>query len=652
MPQTYSRADIPALREMDRRQIFAALRSFDQQGMAPDTFAMATAALLDHDRVPGLVEACTSGDAAAVRERTYAACGGGDAPVQPTRHASETVLARADELLDNRFTFYDETHQLPEAIDWDANPGTGHWGHDLNRFSFLAPLSEAFLGTGDRRYARKAVELILDWCRKVDFTQAFAQTPYVFGSYLNHAIHCGAWGRALHKLLPHGILQPDELIEILKTLHDELAYLEIVTNGHTGNWPTIGGMGMLNALATIEVLRDTDRYVDYCIDLFAGQIGDQILPDGSQYELTPHYQWVVVRNVLSASKALRHFGRQLSPETVDALARMVHYGQQMLVPDGSARVAFNDSDPRATQNLHHAAAEAFAQAGFADLLTPDAELGPERFPYAGVALLRQRADQGDLYLAFDGGPYGRGHQHEDKLGFCLFAYGREFIVDPGRHLYDSSEVSFWPYLKSTQAHSTITIDGRGQNSRAYPESWMAHEPLSMDWAVGDDEIRAAACYELGYGEDNAVRAVHHREIVFVQERFWVIFDAVCGEGNHHIESRLQFAPGALRQAGNAIVTQCPDANLLVQANREAGFGRASIVTGQMAPRAGWYSPSYGHVEPAPSVCYGISTDLPFVSAFLLYPYRGTTPPEVDFHFADQVATATIDGTVWHIHQSK
>jgi hypothetical protein len=59
-----------------------------------------------------------------------------------------------------------------------------------------------------------------------------------------------------------------------------------------------------------------------------------------------------------------------------------------------------------------------------------------------VAFLCQRQDREDRYLAFDAGPYGRSHQHEDKPGFWLFAYGRNFLVDPGRHLDDNSAQSY------------------------------------------------------------------------------------------------------------------------------------------------------------------------------------------------------------------
>jgi hypothetical protein len=66
----------------------------------------------------------------------------------------------------------------------------------------------------------------------------------MFGSYLNNAIHCEAWCQCLKTLLARDQVTPIELLRALKSLHDQLAYLEIVTNGHAGNWPTIGCCGM------------------------------------------------------------------------------------------------------------------------------------------------------------------------------------------------------------------------------------------------------------------------------------------------------------------------------------------------------------------------------------------------------------------------
>ena len=543
-------------------------------------------------------------------------------------------------MLDHKFTFYGETHGLPASIDWDANPGTGHWGHDLNRFTFLHPLVQAYVATGDKRYSRKAVELILDWIAKCQVERCFKGSRYVWGSYLNNAIHCQSWCAQLSILVAAEQITPLELLRVLKSVHDQLAYLEIMTNGHSGNWPTIGMQGMLQCISTFPVLRDTDRFADYCIQAIDGQIADQVLPDGVQYELTPHYHRVVIQNLLTAGRSLRRLGRRLNPETLSTLHKMIHYSQQATVPDRSKQVAFNDSDPEAVGTY----SKYLTQLGLEHMLSPAERLGPEMFPYAGVAFLRQRQDIGDLYLAFDAGPYGRGHQHEDKLGFWLFAYGRNFLVDPGRHLYDHSLQSFYPYLKSTTAHSTIRIDGQGQHSRGRRDTWVAREPLDLQWSVTNDEIRATGIYDLGYGPKNDINVRHEREIVFVDQRYWIVFDTVKGDGEHLIESRFQFAPGNLHIRDTTARTGFPDANLLLHAVATVPFSDIHEEKGQEDPRGGWYSDGYNRIEPAPALSLSTRTALPWRAATLLFPYRGEEPPKVRFQFDGRQATLEGLGT--------
>ncbi|MHB0934751.1 MAG: heparinase II/III family protein [Armatimonadota bacterium] len=144
-------------------------------------------------------------------------------------------------------------------------------------------------------------------------------------------------------LINHGQVEPLELLRILKSLHDHLADLEIITNGHGGNWPTIGCMGMLTTLERFPVLRDTRRFATYCRSALATQITEQVLPDGVQDELTPHYYQVVVNNIASACRSLRVLGMDLALEMLATLQQMVHYSQQTITPDGSKHVAFNDS---------------------------------------------------------------------------------------------------------------------------------------------------------------------------------------------------------------------------------------------------------------------------------------------------------------------
>ena len=622
-----SRVDLPKLKRFDRAQVLAALGSFDDRGLSEDDFIWRTLDLLDVRRVPGLAEARAAGDVHKALDGVVRVCRGNrTAPRKSTVSAESRALV--SDALENRFSFYGEKHQLPASMDWDFNPGTAHWGHDLNRFGYLGPLTQSYLATGDARYSRKAIELILDWIAKSDVGKCFRGTPYVFGSYLNNAIHCAAWSDCMTTLLVCGQVTPIELLRVLKSLHDQLAYLEIVTNGHAGNWPTIGCQGMLATIVALPVLRDTDRFAGYCARTMTSQIAEQVLPDGAQDELTPHYHRVVVGNLLSVMRSLRALGRDLDPPTVQTLRKMIHYQQQTTVPNGSKQVAFNDSDPASAGDIRGA----LADLGLKEFLSPPECLGPECFPYAGVAFLRQRQDRGDLYLAFDAGPYGRSHQHEDRLGFWLFAYGRNLMVDPGRHLYDHSARSFYDYLKSTTAHSTIKIDGEDQHSAGRRDTWIAKQPLDLGWRVREGEVRASGVYDLGYGKDNRITVVHRREIVFVKERCWVVFDTVDGAGEHLIESRFQFAPGTLRVTNATACTGCDDANLLLQTVPTAPFSDVHVERGQEKPRGGWYSDSYGKIEPAPALSQSLRTRLPWRAATLLFPYKGTTTPQITFSF--------------------
>ena len=132
------------------------------------------------------------------------------------------------------------------------------------------------------------------------------------------------------------------------------------------------------------------------------------------------------------------------------------------------------------------------------------------------------------------------------------------------------------------------------------------------------------------GPENAVAAVHDREIVLVRQRFWVIFDVVEGSGEHLIESRFQFAPGEVALDETTARTAFPDANLLLRAVGSVAFDHAHIEKGQGRPRSGWYSDSYGKIEPAPALSLSVRANLPWRAATLLFPYRGIVVPQATF----------------------
>jgi hypothetical protein len=62
-----------------------------------------------------------------------------------------------------------------------------------------------------------------------------------------------------------------------------------------------------------------------------------------------------------------------------------------------------------------------------------------------------------------------------------------------------------------------------------------------------------------------------------------------------------------------------------------------VEQGQENPRGGWYSDSYGKIEPAPALSLSVRTALPWRCATILFPYRGKQPPQVDFSFDGRAA---------------
>ena len=99
----------------------------------------------------------------------------------------------------------------------------------------------------------------------------------------------------------------------------------------------------------------------------------------------------------------------------------------------------------------------------------------------------------------DAAPFGRGHQHEDKLNLLIYAQGKYLLTEGGNYAYDDSEMR--RYCLSSRAHNTVLVDHKGQNRRAsYVWEDSDIEKLSgMKWGIGDSCDWAEGCYDGAYG---------------------------------------------------------------------------------------------------------------------------------------------------------
>jgi len=602
-------------------------------------------------------------------EEVYTHFSGREAPLQP--ELPEPDIDDAGRILENIFTFYGETHSKGENIRWENNPGNDHWQHDMNRFSYLDTLVSAHVSTGDDRYAAKGAALILDWISKTDvrYSGFFIHgnawnygSPYVWMSYLNIAIHLEYWTRHFEQWIR--FWSPEELMLVLKSVHDQLAYLELVIPTMTNNFIVIGSNSMIQTAARLPELRDRDRFMEYAWEKLEHAAEQQVLADGVQFELTQSYHMVVLSRFCSSVRTCRELELPGSEKVLEKTGAMLDYYADMITPDG-LQVAFNDSDPNAPRKT--AAFRLLSEEGEARNRphwiyaatgrksgTPPEELS-RAYPCGGVYVMRNGYGSESSYLVFDGGPWGKSHQHDDKLSFWFAAYGKSLIVDPGRYLYDQhNPYSGIKYLNTSRAHSTITVDGETQADRWFPETHVPKDPVKdHTWTDTEDFTRAAATHSLGYGEQGRIQAEHRRSITLFRQGFLLILDRVTGKGKHAVDSRLQFHPGEVREQEGMWIYTRDSVSLAVVPVFSSGCD-VRIEKGQLDPVSGWYSPRINCIEPCPTMVVHAETDLPCRSGFLLVPFRGDSVPEagfslesddVHFHIGKDEQTLSFDDMI-------
>jgi hypothetical protein len=253
-------------------------------------------------------------------------------------------------------------------------------------------------------------------------------------------------------------------------------------------------------------------------------------------------------------------------------------------------------------------------------------------------------------LIFDTGPLGcgisGGHGHADLLSVQCSAWGDNYLVDAGTFCY-TADAAWRRFFRSSQAHSTVQVDNRGQAEPNGPFSWhLRPSARLLNCITKPDFCLAEAEHDAWASLEDPV--MHRRRVLFVDARYWLIIDDLSGRTEHSIDLRYQFAPiplnvesdGWVRARGN-------HSALLIKAFSNVSFA-TTITQGQRAPAAGWISPNYGQKIPAPSLTFSAVAKLPVRVVTLLYPLaepEATAPTVVGLYINRTEGKAVAGVTV-------
>ena len=222
------------------------------------------------------------------------------------------------------------------------------------------------------------------------------------------------------------------------------------------------------------------------------------------------------------------------------------------------------------------------------------------FPYARYYVMRDCWRPEAQYLLFDAGHFGEGGQpHGDKLSFQLCAYGRQLTVDSG--IGSAAEGAIMGksasegYFRSSRAHNSLIIDGRGQRRGRMGVAEVVPDPDSR-WISTPSFDFAEGWYKEGYGDDGddavARDVVHKRSIFYIRGEYFILHDLVLGEGEHRLEQVFHLAtvtddgcdggtPGcAERLEGGIVRTVDRDSGNLVIAPTDADGLEVTLGSGE------------------------------------------------------------------------
>lgn len=581
---------------------------------------------------------------------------------QPAFRESQTkpsprTLAAAEKILKHQFDYTkgpgrSGTLDFGPKIDWTANPTEGEarthlWNESINRHFHFRTLADAYWRSGDERFAREIADEILDWTA--------SNPPLMLSSGNSPANGCEAWQTlttgirladtwptALYRCLGSRAFDDEVIWTIYKSVCSQARHLARWPT--FANWLTAESNGLFTAGVLFPEFREAAQWRRTALERLYKQLDEDVYPDGMEFELAGGYNnWVVTE--FAGILELADLSDRRAEVPADFLAKMEKMFNYLLfasMPNGQIP-GLNDSGNSDVRKLLETGYKLFpkredfrfvatgAKSGMAPAQTSHA------FPYTGHYVMRSAWAPDATYLLFDAGPYGRSHQHEDKLHFVLWSHGRQLVLDPGNFSYDRSR---WRrYVLSTAGHNTVLVDGLGQHragkkeTHVWPRPWNAPVPPGNDtrWLSTPEYDWAVGTYADGYGPKNEIDVTHRRRVLFVKPaNLFVVSDTLTprDSASHQYDAlfHLDTAKASVDEKTLSVRTDnTGDANLVVVPLQGEGLS-VTIVQGQEdEPVQGWAS---GPWRAIPTAIYHKAGAGAVEFHFALEPLRKNASPTV------------------------
>lgn len=507
------------------------------------------------------------------------------------------ILAAASNALDNRIDLLGSGPvHLGPSIDWHRDFKTGdRWpgGYfrridylnvgrpsdvktvwEMSRMQWLMPCAQAFVLTGEEKFARHVRDVIDQWIEA---------NPYAcgvnWGVTMESAMRILSWTwmlRACGNSDAFGDTGFRECFMRALFLHGLFTERYFERSDVNGNHFTADAAGLIFAGALFGEGADARRWLDIGHADVEHEIGIQVHPDGVDFEASAAYHRLVAELFLVSSIALRAAGRVPSPLVDGRLAGMARFTAAYSRPDGLAPLWGDNDDARTlpfgsqplrdhrylvgliglhlhdrelmaiSRGFRAEAAWMFGCEAAGTLPETGACVASSAFPDGGVFVMRD--EQNHVFI--DCGPLGLagrgGHGHNDLLSFEATLDNVSLITEGGCYVYTADDVSR-DIDRSTRSHNTPIVDGQEINRFIGPEfRWNLHDDARHELVQFTTSPERDSFTGRHYGFQRLVAPlIVERSIALIRDAcVLIVRDRFLGDGDHEVRVPLHLAFGA------------------------------------------------------------------------------------------------------------
>ena len=490
--------------------------------------------------------------------------------------ARDRILTAANQALEGRMPI-DGSAGKPFFVGnppaWkEIRTPDNHYGCTLNRMPHWSGLLQAYLLTGDLRYARKAAgeaENWIDSCPRPPLPVNHAERLTFYGmageSVPWHCLNSGirlfeGWRRMLEALSGTEALPPALLGKIARSMREQAEAIRAVSpylfpEAKHNHYL----MEMLGVLSYARLFPEMPEAGDWARHA-AGELGRcalaQLEPSGAQSEGCPSYHngcmyWFCLARQFAVDcgfslgdeadrrirNGIRHAIYATRPFGEEVPWGDSHPAQGFVTSALWAGISFDDWEPLA-QSLRFTGQAKVRQVcldsiwdipSVHELL---ARIDSPSFPASFAAWPRTEwqkevkqvslrtgwtPDALGLFFACHSPVHYGNHGHADPNGFDFTAYGKALVIDPGCYPYVESEER--RHTKSAVSHNMLTVNWREPFDYCSSFAYMPQKEGNIDWVDDAPGLIAVQGVHRNYDP-----ALHRRMLAIVDDAFLIVLD--------------------------------------------------------------------------------------------------------------------------------